>query len=165
MEWGRAYEPCKHAQALGVQVVESDSVRGWGDYRDGVIRVHTTLVQAESRCTLAHEIVHHEHRDDILGYCGVGWLDTRLERQVHATAARRLIIVPELADALLWSDDVNEIAEQLVVDTRTLYARVLDLESAEYDELHKRLGSHKRRALDDLHVYAARRLPLPRTPS
>jgi hypothetical protein len=145
-------------------VIESDSVRGWGDYRDGVIHVHTTLVQAESRCTLAHEIVHHEHRDDLLGYCGVGWLDTRLERQVHVTAARRLIIVPELADALRWSDDVNEIAEQLVVDTRTLYARVLDLEPAEYDELHKRLGSHKRRALEDLHAYAALRLPLPRTP-
>ena len=162
MEWGRAYEPSKHALALGVQVIESASVRGWGDYRNGVIRVHTTLVQVEARCTLAHEIVHHEHRDDVLGYCGVGWLDTRLERQVHATAARRLIIVPELADALLWSDDVSEIAEQLVVDTRTLYARVLDLEPSEYGDLHRRLGSNKRRALDDLHAYAAERLPVPR---
>jgi hypothetical protein len=143
-------------------VIESDSVRGWGDYRDGVIRVHTTLVQAEARCTLAHEIVHHEHRDDILGYCGVGWLDTRLERQVHATAARRLIIVPELADALLWSDDPDEIAEQLVVDARTLYARVLDLEPAEYDDIHKRLGRGKRRALDGLHEFATSRLPAPR---
>ncbi|MEV5720855.1 hypothetical protein AB0L41_43910 [Amycolatopsis mediterranei] len=143
-------------------MIESDSVRGWGDYRDGVIRVHTTLVQVEARCTLAHEIVHHEHRDDILGYCGVGWLDTRLERQVHAAAARRLIIVPELADALLWSDDPNEIAEQLVVDTRTLYTRVIDLERVEHDDVYRRLGRSKRRALDDLHAFATSRLPAPR---
>ncbi|GAA1029714.1 MULTISPECIES: ImmA/IrrE family metallo-endopeptidase [Amycolatopsis] len=161
MKWGRGYDPYVHAESLGVEVVRSNNVHGWGDYRAGVIRVHGTLTQDEARCTVTHELVHHEHRDDTLGYCGVGWLDTRLERQVHATAARRLIVMPELADALRWSDHPNEIAEQLGVDVRTLYARVLDLERAEYDDLHKRLGGRERRTLDDLHAYAARRLPTP----
>ena len=48
-----------------------------------------------------------------------------------------------------------KIAEQVGVDTRALCVRELDLEPAEYDELHKRLGSHGRRALDDLRDYAA----------
>ena len=158
MEWGRAYDPYRHAETLGAEVIVSPAVTGWGDYRGGLIRIHPILNQAEARCTVAHEIVHHERRDDVLGYCGVRWLDTRLERRVHATAARRLIVVDELADVVRWSDDPDEIAEGLVVDVRTLYLRVLDLPRREFDELHKRVGARERRALDDVRRYAARRL-------
>ncbi|WP_414936650.1 hypothetical protein [Amycolatopsis sp. cmx-11-51] len=158
MEWGRVYEPSKHALALGVQVVESDSVRGWGDYRGGRIRLNPILNQVEARCTVAHEIVHHERRDDVLGYCGVGWFDSRLERRVHAIAARRLIIVPELVDAVRWSDDADEIAEQLVVDPRTLYVRLGDLSVLEHREVGKRTRGQSARSLGDLRRYAARQL-------
>ncbi|MER6663210.1 hypothetical protein ABT256_01575 [Amycolatopsis japonica] len=158
MEWGRAYDPYRHAEALGAEVVVSSAVTGWGDYRGGRIRIHPLLNQAEARCTVAHEIVHHERRDDVLGYCGVHWLDTRLERRVHAAASRRLIVLTELADALRWSDEPEEVAEALVVDVRTLCLRVVDLSRREFDELHKRLGTWERRALDDVRRSAARRL-------
>ncbi|MBB5853946.1 hypothetical protein ACFQ05_11610 [Amycolatopsis umgeniensis] len=158
MEWGRVYDPYRHAEVLGAEVIVSSAVTGWGDYGGGRIRVHPILHQAEARCTVAHEIVHHERRDDVLGYCGVAWLDSRLERRVHAIAARRLIIVPELADALLWSDDPGEIAEQLVVDPRTLYVRVVDLSTSEYREIGKQIRGRSPRSLGDLRRYAARQL-------
>ncbi len=158
MEWGRAYDPYRHAEALGAEVIVSPAVAGWGDYRGGRIRVHPILNQAEARCTVAHEIVHHERRDDVLGYCGVAWLDTRLERRVHAIAARRLIIVPELIDAVLWSDDAGEIAEQLVVDARTLYVRMVDLSVFEYREISKKTRGGTARTLSDLRRYSSRQL-------
>ncbi|QFU94637.1 hypothetical protein [Amycolatopsis sp. YIM 10] len=158
MEWGRAYDPYRHAEVLGAEVVVSSAVTGWGDYRGSRIRVHPLLNQAEARCTVAHEIVHHERRDDVLGYCGVAWLDSRLERRVHAVAARRLIIVPELVDALLWSDDAGEIAEQLVVDPRTLYVRLVDMSVFEYRDIGKQTRGQSTRSLADLRRYAARRL-------
>ncbi|QWF80117.1 hypothetical protein [Amycolatopsis sp. CA-230715] len=162
MDWGRRYDPYQHAELLGAEVIVSHAVRGWGDYRGGVIRVHPILTEVEARCTTAHEIVHHERRDDVLGYCGVEWLDTRLERRVHAIAARRLITVPDLVDALRWSDHPDEIAEQLAVDTRTLFARVLDLSAREYRDLDGRRRGTTHRPLGDLRRYAARELPRPR---
>lgn len=158
MEWGRAYDPYRHAEVLGAEAVVSSAVAGWGDYRGGRIRIHPLLNQAEARCTVAHEIVHHERRDDVLGYCGVVWLDSRLERRVHAVAARRLIIVPELVDALLWSDDAGEIAEQLVVDPRTLYVRLTDLSAFEHREISKQIRGQSARSLGDLRRYASRQL-------
>ncbi|MFC5120268.1 hypothetical protein ACFPN7_40580 [Amycolatopsis halotolerans] len=159
MEWGRRYNPYRHAEHLGAEVIVSPAVAGWGAYRGGLIRLNPILNQVEARCTVAHEIVHHERRDDVLGYCGVGWLDTRLERQVHAVAARRLITVAELADAALWSDNAGEIAEQLVVDARTLYVRLLDLSAGEYREIGKRTRGRARRPLAELRRFAARSLP------
>ncbi|GGM65011.1 hypothetical protein GCM10012275_39430 [Longimycelium tulufanense] len=159
MDWGTGYDPCEHAEALGAEIVWSRKVEGLGDYRGGVIRLHPDLTQAEQRCTLAHEIVHHENRDDILGYCGIGWLDNRIEHRVHTIAARRLITVPELAEAARWSDHPIEVAEALVVDTRTLYTWLLDMTPAEYRDIRERARGRVRASLNDIRRYAARHLP------
>jgi hypothetical protein len=159
LHWGQGYDPLGHAESLGAEVFASWKVSGWGDYRAGRIRYHPRLTQAEARCTVAHEVVHHEHRDDILGYCGVGWLDGRLEHRVHIVAARRLVVVSDLAEAVRWSDHPYEIAEQLVVDTRTLYVRALGLSVDDYRELRARARGSVRRSLDDIRRQAAIRLP------
>ncbi|MGH3859181.1 hypothetical protein [Actinokineospora sp.] len=158
MHWGKCYDPHDHAELLGAEIIYSRAVRGFGDYRAGIIRLHPDLTQAEARCTTAHEIVHHQHRDDVLGYCGVAWLDTRLERRVHAIASRRLIIPVELADAVRWTDDPNDIAEQLIVDARTLHTRVLALTRDDYAELRTVANGVIRRSLADLRRHAARHL-------
>lgn len=161
--WGVRYDPLRHAETLGVDVTTSRRVTGFGDYQNGHIRLHPDLVQVESRCTLAHEIVHHERRDDINGYCSVGWLDNRLELTVHTIAARRLIVVPELVDAILWSAHPAEIAEQLVVDTRTLYTWVRSMSRDDYDSLVRWARHRVRRPLADLRHAAALQLPTQRT--
>lgn len=161
MGWGKSYNPYEHAELLGADVIKSRDVQGFGDYRAGVIRIHPDLTQAEARCTIAHEIVHHEHRDDILGYCGVAWLDNRLECDVHAIAARRLIIPTELADAAKWAYNPNEIAEQLVVDTRTLYVWLLGLTAADYADLRAMATDAVRRSVDDLRAHAERAIGRP----
>ena len=93
------------------------------------------LLQAERRCTIAHELIHLERGpapDD-------PWLRAREERAVEAEAARRLITLDALADALAWSDRPVEVAEELWVDVQTLDVRVDGLNPAERAELDTRL--------------------------
>lgn len=99
------------------------------------ITIDRGLLQAERRCTIAHELIHLERGpapDD-------SWLRAREERAVEAEAARRLITLDALADALAWSDRPVEVAEELWVDVQTLDVRVDGLNPAERAELDARL--------------------------
>lgn len=69
MQRGRRYDPRRHAEQVGVRIVETPGLPGHGDYGNGIIRLCPGLTQAETRCTLAHELIHHERRDDLHGYC------------------------------------------------------------------------------------------------
>ncbi|MCF8609994.1 ImmA/IrrE family metallo-endopeptidase [Gordonia sp. HY285] len=86
------------------------------------------LSSAERRCTLAHELVHHERgptpSDSILL--------AREEALVERTAARRLIALDQLIDALRWTRHAPEVADELWVDVPMLTAFV---ESLSPDEL------------------------------
>lgn len=85
-------------------------------------------MQAERRSTLAHELVHLDRGD---AECQ----PARVEREVEEEAARRLIPIDHLIDALLWSQDEHELSEELWVDRAIVRARLEGLTDAERDEV------------------------------
>lgn len=97
------------------------------------------LRQAERRCALAHEIVHVER--------GPVADDDRLagieEAAVCQIAARRLIGLRALGEALAWSLDTVEVAEALWVDDGTLRARMEHLHPVEVAYLMGRTEHHR----------------------
>lgn len=88
--------------------------------------------QAERRCTIAHELAHIE-----LGH--VGGCSPKEEHQANLLAARWLIKVEHLADALAWTQDPHELAWELWVDLDTLHTRLENLTHAERRHIKHRL--------------------------
>ncbi|MCX6396586.1 MAG: ImmA/IrrE family metallo-endopeptidase [Propionibacteriales bacterium] len=80
------------------------------------------------RSSLAHAVAHLDlgHRRTVAGF-----FENREELQADHLAARRLIEVDQLADALRWSQDRGEVALQLGVDLATLQTREAGLTPAE----------------------------------
>lgn len=98
-----------------------------------IIHIDRHQLQVERRCTVAHELVHDERRvfpDDPV-------MQAREETLVERAAARRLIELPDLVDALRASSSrcAAEIAEHLWVDQPMLAARMNDLDPIEVAEL------------------------------
>lgn len=81
----------------------------------------------ERRCTIAHELVHDERR--IFPVDRV--LRAREELRVERIAARRLIALERLVDALVWTRRTEEVAEELWVDVPMLVALVQSLTDTE----------------------------------
>lgn len=91
------------------------------DYPHATITLHPGLLQAERRSTLTHELVHLERGPAVVGYVDVE------ERAVEVEAARRLIDLAQLVDAVRWTDDVHELAFELWVDPDTVRIRLRSL--------------------------------------
>jgi Zn-dependent peptidase ImmA (M78 family) len=131
------YHPWRHARELGVKVVDrplGDELWGYYDHRRQRAVLNSRLCQFERRCTLAHEIVHHERGDD----CG---LDEREETAVHVVAAHRLIPLGTLAAALLtFGEDLHALADELWVDVATLRIRLEHLHPVERAVIRRRLA-------------------------
>lgn len=110
------------------------------------IYLHRDLDQAGRRTTLTHELVHHERGS----LCAQGTVDVndpasiREERKVDEIAARRLIPIEELVDALVWTrwHVGSETAAELWCDTALLLVRVQTLTPDEQqyinDEMERR---------------------------
>lgn len=105
------------------------------DFRARTVTLTTGLTQAERRCTIAHENEHiargpapasYEHRDEL---------------EVRKATARRMIPLPALVEAMLWSLDDHEIAHELWVDVATVQDRLHFLTAEESLELNRRLDS------------------------
>ncbi|MEE6273478.1 ImmA/IrrE family metallo-endopeptidase [Georgenia sp. MJ206] len=103
-----------------------EGVRGLTDGQ--TIWLDDTQLQAERRSTLAHEL---EHVDR--GHTGC--VSTAEEHDCRASAARRLIAMPALLDALSWAEHLEEVAEELWVDVDTVLARLDALTDDERDQL------------------------------
>jgi hypothetical protein len=90
---------------------------------------------ASQRCTLQHELIHIERgpvpRDAVLA--------AREDLAVEKAAARRLIGVRGLGEALAESDHLGHVAELLHVDPDTLTVRLNHLHPAERAYLKNRL--------------------------
>src|SRR4051812_23963113 len=71
--------------------------RGEVDFRTHTITLQRRLDPTAQRCTLAHELVHLERGPVVM------WHAPREERAVAAIAARRLVSIDSLAEALRWS--------------------------------------------------------------
>lgn len=101
----------------------------WGltDHESRIIVVDETLTQAQRRCTVAHELEHVARgpvpEEPVL--------NAKEEEAVDRAVARRLIPFPKLEDAMRWSRDVHEVAEELWVDVPTLEARIRGLHPSE----------------------------------
>jgi len=110
--------------------------RSWWLPAEDAIVLDSRLDQAGRRSALAHELIHRE-RQDTACLCDV--THAKQESRVCSEAARRLISVEALADALLWSGDDYEIAEELWVDLETVRTRINDLTDPEKEDIYQRL--------------------------
>lgn len=123
---------CARLRRLGVPIVEADiEERGWYDAERGCVVVREGLSWAARRSTLAHELVHVEARDVVRG--GV-WRDVhedRMEARADEIAARNLIRISDLIDAMCETSDYDAAAEALGVDVDLLLARLRTLTDAE----------------------------------
>lgn len=104
--------------------------------RTRTVTLHPGQSQAERRSSLSHEMIHAER-----GHAGP--CTGTVERQVDAEAARRLISDDALVDALLWSQDEHELAEELWCDVATVRARLADLTDAEKDTIERRIAARE----------------------
>lgn len=96
-----------------------------------------TLDQAERRTTLSHEIGHLER--GILPLPSHSMYTRREERIVDQIAARRLIPLAALIDALKWTNDPPELAELLWTTERIVKCRMESLDPVEVAELEHQL--------------------------
>lgn len=99
-----------------------------------VILMSRRQTQAERRCTITHELVHlergpvAEHRRE------------HEEVLVERESARLLIDIRKLGEALAWTSDLDQVAEELWVDVPMLQARLDGLHPAERGYLRERLA-------------------------
>lgn len=116
-----------------------DDVMGRALYATDTIELAKGLTQAERRTTCWHEVQH------LLRGPAPGHLERREERTIEAIVARDLIPFEALVDAMLWSRDDYEIADELTVDVALVRARLEDLTDREsmalelaldHEELH-----------------------------
>lgn len=93
-------------------------------------------LQVERRCVLAHELGH-----ATMGHlpCQEERADDRQEAAVEQWAARQLIELPALAEALKWSDDPAEVADELWVTVELLHVRLSHLHPSERAWLRRSL--------------------------
>lgn len=109
--------------------------------RHRVALLRRGLTSAEWSCTVVHEGIHAE-RDD--GPCVTPWHEAKQERAVEDEAARRLITLDALIDALMWTNDDRELAEELDVDLPTMRTRLSRLTETETAEINARLDDAER---------------------
>ena len=110
--------------------------RGMCRWNRRTILLDIKLSRIEERCTLAHELVHAERGPF------PRWATVREEVAVNAEAARRLIPLDALGEALAWSLHPAVAAEELDVDLPTLEALLRNLAAAEVEALRRRLAHH-----------------------
>ncbi len=104
------------------------------DFETQTISLRRGMTSAERRSTLRHELEHH--------YNGP-FLEALLEVEEQAcelAAARDLIDIRKLGEALAWTQDLEDVAEELWVDEGLLHIRLKHLHPAERAYLRDRLA-------------------------
>lgn len=95
------------------------------DYETQTITLDPDLLQGELRTTLTHELIHLE-RGPVAAGGG-----PREEAAVELEAARRLIDIRQLVEAIGWTDDLDELAFELGVDAAAVRVRLRHLADSE----------------------------------
>lgn len=114
------------------------AVAGLTCWRSKTITLDRGLLQAERRSTLAHEL-EHVRRGPVPGN---RFFAAREETLVEREAARRMIDIRDLGEALAWAHDLHEAADELWVDVELLRARLDGLHPSERAYLRRRLPDH-----------------------
>lgn len=104
------------------------------------IEIGKGLLQSERRSALTHELIHLERGPVAPAYAELE------ERTVDDEAARRLISVDALIDALLWSSNEAELAEELWVGEDMIRVRLAGLYPDEKDLIEDRLRAKEESA-------------------
>ncbi len=86
------------------------------------------LLQVERRCTLTHELIHIERAH-------TSHQPEKIERQVCAETARRLITLEDLCQQLAWARSGPELADELWVTPEVLMDRITSLNADELAQL------------------------------
>jgi Zn-dependent peptidase ImmA (M78 family) len=96
---------------------------------------------AQRRCSLAHALAHLD-----LGHAETpgGWFEHREEVEADDLACRRLIPLTDLAVALSWSRDHDEVARELEVDAPMLAIRQSRMRIEERRRLRRLLSRSDR---------------------
>lgn len=145
------YSPWRHLRSLvNIQLdfTDDDVLLDGADARyyatvDRMLMDKRIDTQVERRSVIAHELGHALRRDLP---CGDDRLDERQECAVDQWAARKLITLDALADALRWSDNPTEVADCLWVTERLLQVRLDHLHPSEWSWLRFALKSTIREA-------------------
>lgn len=122
---------------LRTQTLPDPEMGRWIPATDTIL-LDDRLTQTERRCTLVHELVH-RMRGDLPGL--PDWMLEHQERECEKRAAKLLIPLGNLFDALLWCVDEHEdeVADHLWVDVATLRDRLRHLTDQERHDLIVRL--------------------------
>jgi hypothetical protein len=107
---------------------------GWYDFETQTISLRRGMTQAERRSTLRHELEHHFRGPFLEMFIA------REEEACEYAAARDLIDIRKLGEALAWTQDLDEVAEELWVDAELVLIRTRRLHAAERAYLRKRLN-------------------------
>lgn len=102
------------------------------------VSLRRDLTQAERRAALLHELTHLDRGPAVVGYVADDEAATRRE------AARWLISLERLADAMVWAVDDYELAEELWVDVGTVRTRLSSLTPEETTYLNSRVDAAER---------------------
>lgn len=126
------YCPWEMADRLGVTVTPTRLNRARG-YTDGCGRIwyDDRLTEAESRCTITHELFHVIH-----GH--VGRQPDHIEEKIRGCTARWLIPWHHLLDAFGEQLSAHDIAETLGVTVDVLHDRLEYATPNELTRLHQR---------------------------
>lgn len=124
------FHPWRHLRGLSaVEVVWTQKLGPLGK-TDGKNRIymHPHQNQVQRRSTLAHELAHIH-----LGH--TNGCNSHQEQQANILAAQWLIKLPHLINAMKWSTNLEEIADELWVDLPTLDTRLNHLSPEEHQAL------------------------------
>lgn len=101
-----------------------------------LIRMDPRQYQTQRRCTLAHELEH-------LRRGHTGPVTAAEERRVRQAVARYLVPLDALVDALLWSLDEHDLADELFVDVQVVQDRLAGLADGEKGEIKQAIAARE----------------------
>jgi Zn-dependent peptidase ImmA (M78 family) len=136
--WGDAAVRLPHVH---IELCPIAPVRGAWVPSERVILLDDALSRVELRSVLAHEIAHVDNADHDCPPRGPDRVRLARRRELAADtlAARRLITLDELADALAWARRAEEAAAELDVTVPILRRRLAALTPAEQLLLEQRI--------------------------
>lgn len=109
-------------------------ILGFCDHDKKTIWLDSRMKQRQRRAVLQHELLHLE-RGRVSGH----W-ESREEVAVEVATAHALIALNHLLEALKWSRDLHEVAEELWVPADLLVVRMAHLHPAERAAVARVLG-------------------------
>lgn len=124
---------------MNVEYSDTEVV-GCYSFRTQTATLATEQLQAERRCAINHEWWHHKRGPFPEA------ARAREEKIIEILSARELISIFDLGEAMAWTSDMSEVADELWVDLPCLWARLeaLTLQERKYLDrrVHKVTGSN-----------------------